>query len=122
PAAVPVGFPRGGEGGGRGGPPEGPLVMPGSYSVRVTVPGLAPMNGKVLVEADPLPKFTAADRAARQAVLMRIYEWTKALGAARAVARSLVGQRESFRADLGPAADSLNARVGRAATSIDRAF
>ena len=71
PAATPVGFPAGGEGGGgRGNAVVGPLVLPGTYSVRVTVPGIEkPLAGSVLVEADPLPKFAAADRAARQATL-----------------------------------------------------
>jgi len=130
PAAVPVGFPGGGAGG-RGGPPVGPLVMPGTYAVRVQVPGIAkPLAGNVLVEADPLPKFAPADRAARQVVLMRIYEWTGALGAARAAARALVAQRDSIAADFrggGSAdaaaqADSLTARIGRASADVDRVF
>ena len=98
--------------------------MPGKYDVRVQVPGAAaPLTGSVVVEADPLPRFSPSDRAARQTVLMRIYEWTRALGAARSVARGLVAQRDSLRADLGAAtADSLSARMVRDAASIDRAF
>jgi hypothetical protein len=128
PAAVPVGFPAGGEGGGgRGGAPVGPLVLPGTYSVRIVVSGVAkPLTGTALVEADPLPHFSAVDRATRQATLMRIYEWTRALGAARTAARSLVAQRDSIASDLkgvGAAnADSLNARVARASAEIDRTF
>jgi photosystem II stability/assembly factor-like uncharacterized protein len=132
PAATPVGFPAGGEGGGgRGGAPVGPLVLPGTYSVRVMVPGNAkPLVGTAVVEADPLPKFSAADRAARQLTLMRIYEWTKALGTARTTARALVAQRDSISADFkagGAAdgasrADSLNARIARASAEIDRTF
>ncbi|MGH7667945.1 MAG: hypothetical protein ACRENQ_00500, partial [Gemmatimonadaceae bacterium] len=82
PAATPIGFPSAGEGGGgRGGPPIGPLVLPGTYAVRVVVPGVATsLTGSLVVAADPLPKFSAADRAARQTILMRIYEWTGALG------------------------------------------
>ncbi len=127
PAAVPVGFPAGGEGGGgRGGAPVGPLVMPGTYAVRVTVPGVAkPLAGSVVVEADPLPKFNAPDRAARQAMLMRIYAWTKTLGEARSSARALMAQRDSISADLagGKArADSLNARITTLSADVDRAF
>ena len=124
PAAVPQGFPVGGEGGGgRGGPPQGPLVMPGTFAIRVTIPGKPVLTGRVLVEADPLPRFAAADRAARQVVLMRIYNWTRTLGEARTAARALSGQRDSLKADLGGAsADSLNARIARVSGDVDRAF
>jgi photosystem II stability/assembly factor-like uncharacterized protein len=125
PAAVPVGFPGGGEGGGGGrGNVVGPLVLPGVYSMRVAIPGLkTPLTRTVAVEADPLPRFSAPDRAARQIVLLSIYDWTKALGEARLAARALVGQRDSIKADVaGSAADSLNARIGRTATAIDRAL
>lgn len=122
PAATPVGFPRG-EGGGRGGPPMGPLVLPGKYSARVTVPGIsAPLTGSVVVDADPLPAFSSADRAKRQTILMSIYDWTKALGNARIATRALVRQRDSLKADLGAGADSLDARITRLGTSVDRAF
>jgi photosystem II stability/assembly factor-like uncharacterized protein len=120
PAAVPVGFPGGGEGGGRGGPPVGPLVMPGRYTVRVTIPGVAtPLTGAVLVDADPLPQFSATDRAARQVILLRIYETTKSLGNARITARGLMAQRDSIKTAAG---DSLSARITRVAGNIDRAF
>jgi photosystem II stability/assembly factor-like uncharacterized protein len=132
PAAVPVGFPAGGEGGGgRGNVPIGPLVLPGSYSVRVTVPGLkAPLVGSVVVEADPLPKFGTVARVARQAILMRIYDWTKTLGDGRLAVRALVAQRDSITADFAAGgaadaaarADSLNARIRRLSTDIDRAL
>ena len=129
PAAVPVGFPGAGgpdgEGGGRGGGIVGPLVMPGRYAVKITVPGVsAPLTGTAIVDADPLPKFSATDRAARQALLMKIYDWTKTLGSARIAARSLVGQRDSIKTDLGSdaRADSLNARITRVAGEIDRAM
>jgi hypothetical protein len=93
--------------------------------VRVSVPGVStPLTGNVVVEADPLPKFSVADRTARQAILMRIYEWTKTLGAARTSARGLMAQRDSIKADFGGdvRADSLNARITRLATEIDRTF
>jgi hypothetical protein len=94
--------------------------------VRVAVPGIkAPMTRTVMVEADPLPRFFVADRAARQIVLLGIYDWTKAVGQARLAVRALTSQRDSIKADLSAnatQADSLNARIGRVATSIDRAF
>jgi hypothetical protein len=124
PAATPVGFAAGGEGGGggRGGGFVGPFVTPGTYTVRVAVPGVAkPLTGSVAVEADPLPKFSAADRAARQLILMRVYEWTKTLGEARVAVRALVAQRDSIAADFGAGrADSLNTRIARLATEVDR--
>ncbi|HXT16056.1 MAG TPA: hypothetical protein VN706_10540 [Gemmatimonadaceae bacterium] len=114
PAAVPVGFARGGEGegGGRGGPPVGPLVMPGSYNVRVNVPGIdMALTGRVAVEADPLPRFSAADRATRQAILMRIYDWSKTLGQARIRVRSLHADSLTI--------DSLRTRIDRAFTAMN---
>jgi len=98
--------------------------MPGSYSVRVTIPGLkTPLSGKLTVEADPLPKFAAADRATRQALLMQVYAWTRTLGEAVGASRALVAQRETLKSDLGDArADSLNARVTRLSADVNRAF
>ena len=132
PAAVPVGFPAGGEGGGgRGNVPLGPLVLPGKYSLSVKVAGVAnALTGSVVVEPDPLTRFSSADRLARQAILMRIYEWMKTLGEARLSARALVQQRDSIHGDFiggGAAdgatrADSLNARIARLSADVDRAF
>jgi photosystem II stability/assembly factor-like uncharacterized protein len=126
PAAVAVGFPGAVDvpGFGRGGPPVGPLVMPGTYSVRVTIAGLkTPLTGKLTVEADPLPKFGATERAARQALLMQVYDWTHTLGEARGAVRALMAQRDTLKSELGGApADSLNARVTRLSADVDRAF
>lgn len=122
PAVVQVGYPTGG-GGGRGGPPVGPLVMPGTYYVRIAIAGVrTPIRGEAVVEADPLPTFTAADRAARQAILMNVYEWTHSLGEARILARALTAQASTLTSDLAGAADSINAQATRAATDIDRGF
>ena len=130
PAATPVGFGGGGEGGGGGrGAVAGPLVMPGAYAVRVAVPGIAkPLAGNLVVDADPLPKFSAADRAARQATLIAIYDWSKALGEGRTAVRALMAQRDSIANDLTlggiskAKADSLNARITEVSGDIDRAF
>jgi hypothetical protein len=123
-AATPVGFPERGGGGFRGGPPVGPLVMPGRYAVAIAVPGVAkPLTGSIVVSADPLATMSSADRAARQAILMRIYDWTRALGNARVAARQLVQERDALQSDLGPTrADSLGARITRLAASVDQAF
>jgi hypothetical protein len=96
----------------------------GQFSVRVAVPGVGKtLTASVTVEPDPLPKFSGADRSARQLVLMRVYEWTKALGDARVAARSLVGQRDSIATDLGAGrADSLNVRIARVSANVDRAL
>jgi hypothetical protein len=109
----------------------GPLVLPGKYAVSVKVPGVAQaLSGNVTVEGDPLTKFIDVDRAARQAVLMQIYAWTKTLGEARISARALISQRDSIKADFAAGgtpdgaarADSLNARITRSSGDIDRAF
>jgi hypothetical protein len=99
------------------------LVLPGRYTARVTVPGVATaLTGPLVVEADPLPAFPSADRAKRQTILMSIYDWSKALGAARVATRALIQQRDSLKAELGPRADSLDARITRLGASVDRAF
>lgn len=113
----------GGGGGGRGGGIAGPLVMPGRYTVSVKVPGVAaPLSGAVAVEADPLPRLSAGDRATRQAAVMRIYDWSRALGAARAGARAVTSQRDGLRADLNARGDSLAVSATALTTTIDRAF
>jgi len=83
---------------------------------------MEPLIDSVVVEADPLPQFTAADRRERQALLMKIYDWTRTLGQAHAAVAQLKAQRDAFEADLGAAADSMNARVARLSTEVDRAF
>ena len=125
PAAVPVGFPAGGEGGGgRGGAPLGPLVMPGTYSVRVDHSGRGERRSSgTRRSSKPIRCRSSARPIARRVrrLLMRIYEWTKTFGEARAAARSLVAQRDSIAADFSAGgaadgrakADSLNARIAR---------
>ena len=51
----PTGIVEGLTHGGRGGAAAGPLVAPGTYTVTITIPGVAkPLQGTVKVEADPL--------------------------------------------------------------------
>jgi len=69
-----------------GGPLAGPLVLPGVYTVTVTVAGVGgkPLKGELRVEGDPRVSFSDADRRARQAALLTLYELEKSLSAARA--------------------------------------
>ena len=121
----------GGGGGGRGGGGAGgPLVLPGKYSVAITVPGVATMlHGELTVQPDPLDAgFLAADRRARQDTLMQLYGLQKTLVSARTAVRSLVGQADAIKQDLtrggasGAAAkaDSLTDRLTRLLTEVDR--
>lgn len=81
-------------GGGRGGGASagaGPLVLPGTYTVSVAVPGVAsPLTSPVVVQGDPMDaRFTVADRRARQAAMMQVYSQQKQLGEARAALRRM---------------------------------
>jgi hypothetical protein len=80
-----------------------------------------PLTGQMVLDADPLPKFSATDRAARQVILLRVYDWTKSLANARSAARALIEQSSAFKTDVAQA-DSLNARITRVATELDRVF
>jgi photosystem II stability/assembly factor-like uncharacterized protein len=71
--------------GGFGGTPQGPLVMPGVYTVTVNVAG-RPLKGELRVEGDPRVSFPDADRRARQTALLNLYELYKSLAVARAAA------------------------------------
>jgi hypothetical protein len=62
----------GGGGGGRGGAPQGPIVLPGTYEVSMTV-GEASYSGTVEIAADPRRPMTPADRSARQGALMALH-------------------------------------------------
>jgi len=96
--------------------------MPGTYTVRVAVSGSPALTGRVVVDADPLPNMSAADRAARQALLMRAYDWTKALGNALSGTRELTSQRDQLKNDLAGKSDSINARIARVSADLSRAF
>jgi photosystem II stability/assembly factor-like uncharacterized protein len=71
--------PAGGQGGGRfGGSPQGPIVLPGAYTVSLTI-GSETHAATVEIEADPRRPMTAADRRTRQAALMALHELAKPL-------------------------------------------
>src|SRR6185295_2955098 len=67
-----------------GGPLVGPLVLPGVYTVSVAIAGVRPLKGELRVDGDPRVSFSDADRRARQAALLSLYELEKSLTMARA--------------------------------------
>jgi photosystem II stability/assembly factor-like uncharacterized protein len=66
--------------------PQGPLVLPGVYTVSVLAGGTdgAVLKGALRVDGDPRVVFSDADRRARQAALMKLYDLQKSLAATRA--------------------------------------
>ena len=69
------GGPGGGGGGGGfggGGAPSGPIVLPGVYTVSMTVAGET-FSATVEIQADPRRPMTPADRMARQDILMSLH-------------------------------------------------
>jgi hypothetical protein len=105
-------------------------VLPGKYTVAITIPGLAkPLRGELTVQADPLDAgFSAAARHTRQEALLHIYGFQKTLVSARTAVRTLAGQAEAIKQDLtrggasGAAvkADSLAERLVRLQAEVER--
>lgn len=62
----------GGGFGGGGGAPPGPIVLPGSYTVSLTVDGVE-SSASLVVEPDPRRSMTMAERRARQDALMDLH-------------------------------------------------
>ena len=69
----------------RGGPPQGPIVLPGTYTVTMDL-GIQSYSTTVEIKADPRRSMTDADRMARQEALLSlhilakpIYEATQAM-------------------------------------------
>jgi photosystem II stability/assembly factor-like uncharacterized protein len=81
-------------GGGFGGPPQGPLVLPGVYTVAITIAGRT-LTNQLHVDADPRIVFSDDDRRARQSTLMNVYDLQKSLSAARAAGRMLASRFDS---------------------------
>ena len=77
--------------GGLGGPPQGPLVLPGVYTVTVSAAGRS-LNGELRVEGDPRATFSDADRRTRQNALLNLYALQKSLSAARVAGATAAGQ------------------------------
>jgi hypothetical protein len=74
-------------GGGFGGPLLGPTVMPGTYTVTLTLPSGATQSKKLDVQLDSRLRVSDADRRARQAALLKLYEIEKTIAAARGTGR-----------------------------------
>lgn len=81
----------GGPGGFGGGAPEGPIVMPGMYTVTVHLDGTT-SSETARIEADPRRSMTMADRRARQDALMSLHRLAGPLNDATQAGRTLDGQ------------------------------
>jgi photosystem II stability/assembly factor-like uncharacterized protein len=77
--------------GGFGGAPRGPRVLPGKYSVQLRVSG-AEFSQDIEVRGDPRIQISDADRKARQAALMSVYELNKSIRDANQTVARLNGQ------------------------------
>ena len=74
-------------GGGVGGPLLGPSVMPGTYTVMLTLPSGRTQSRKLDVQLDPRLHVPDADRRARQTALLRLYDLEKEIANARSTPR-----------------------------------
>jgi photosystem II stability/assembly factor-like uncharacterized protein len=80
--------------GGFGGPAQGPLVLPGVYTVTVGAAGRS-LKGELRVEGDPRVTFSDADRRTRQTALLNLYALQKSLSAARVAGATAAGQLDT---------------------------
>jgi len=74
-------------------PPQGPMVLPGKYTVRLEVAGEV-HSADVRVAADPRRPMTPADRQARQDALMALHRLAEPLSQARQRVTSLTEQMD----------------------------
>jgi photosystem II stability/assembly factor-like uncharacterized protein len=86
--------------GGFGGAPRGPRVLPGNYSVRFHVSG-ADFSQEIEVRGDPRSQISDADREARQAALLSLYELNKSIREANQTVARLNGRLSDLQALLG---------------------
>jgi photosystem II stability/assembly factor-like uncharacterized protein len=118
--------------GGFGAPPQGPLVLPGGYTVTVNAAGRS-LKGELRVDGDPRITFTDSDRRARQTALLNLYALQKSLSAARVAGATAAGQLDtpggrgiaSSRADAGSRLTRVQADLVaqfNASTSLSRAI
>ena len=85
----------GGGGGGRfGGPPQGPIVLPGTYTVVLEVEDQS-YSAIAEIEAEPRRPMTRADRMTRQNALMSLYSIAKPIYDAGQAANTLDEQLEA---------------------------
>ncbi len=79
---------EGGGGGGRRDPPQGPIVLPGTYTVSMNVGGQI-FSSTVTMVPDPRRSMSDADRMARQDLLMSFYALAKPMYEATQAGRRL---------------------------------
>ncbi|HEV2986686.1 MAG TPA: hypothetical protein VGX46_19965 [Vicinamibacterales bacterium] len=82
--------------GGPGGVPQGPLVVPGTYTVTVKAVGRE-LRAPIRVEGDPRAAFSDAERRERQTVLLNLYDLQKTLASARTASRFATSRLESLK-------------------------
>ena len=90
--------------GGGGGAPDGPIVMPGSYTVSMTVGGET-FTAQVEIRPDPRRPMTRADRERRQSHLMRLHALAAPLHEAGRAIAELDEQLDAAEELIGAAAD-----------------
>jgi photosystem II stability/assembly factor-like uncharacterized protein len=107
-------------GGTVGSSPLGPLVLPGIYTVTVSVGGAEgrTLKGEVRVDGDPRVNFPDADRRARQAALLSLYQLQKSLALARA---TTANARVAADTRLGQLQSELTAQLNTA-SALSRAI
>jgi hypothetical protein len=100
--------------------PQGPLVLPGVYTVTVRAGGAdgAVIKGTLRVEGDPRVVFSDADRRSRQAALMKLYDLQKSLAATRAASAAV---RVASETQLAPLQAELAAEINTA-SALSRAI
>ena len=85
---------------------NGPLVLPGNYSVRLLVDGAPVADSKLLVKKDPRSNATAADLVAQYRMMMQIRDRTTDANDAVRTVRHVRSQAVSRSTQVG--ADSAN--------------
>jgi hypothetical protein len=103
---------------------SGPIVPPGPYRVSIATGQGAPFTASLRIVPDPHFSISDADRATREAVLMRAYTLQRQLVAARGTARSLSAQLTAIREQVSRSGESgrpVLAAVDRAAADVARA-
>ena len=101
-------------------PPQGPLVLPGVYTVTVQPGGTdaALLKGTLRVDGDPRTTFPDADRRTRQATLLKLYDVQKSLAALRSASATA---RVASDSQLGPLQAEVAAEIN-AASALSRAI
>ena len=107
--------------GGFGGSPQGPLVLPGKYTIALKAGANREAHGEIEVTGDPRVTFSDGDRRTRQTALLSIYDLQKSLGAARTAARSVTSEMAAIAKDVGKGPlDKLTSELSRLTGDVDR--